>query len=136
MRKTPSFADPDRLLRTILMSLSDGDWSSGLYPYPPHNSKSHSELVSLTHTLGAIPTSSTINGSSAFYPSMVFLNNFGDTVNSFCGGILILDLDILSAAHCVNGRTIEDVVVIVGSDNAEAELRMFNWKTLLKIDLF
>ena len=49
---------------------------------------------------------------------------------------MILDLDILSAAHCVNGRTIEDVVVIVGSDNAEAELRMFNWKTLLKIDLF
>ena len=86
---------------------------------------------------GVIPTSSTIiNGSAASYPWMVFLYNFGDTNNSFCGGILISDLEILTAAHCVNGRTIDDVVVIVGSDNALAELRQFNWKTLFKIELY
>ena len=69
---------------------------------------------------------------------MVFLYNFnfGVTDDSFCGGILISDLEILTAAHCVNGRTIDDVVVIVGSDNALAELRQFNWKTLFKIELY
>ena len=93
---------------------------------------------SLSHPgCGVIPTSSTIiNGSAASYPWMVFLYNFGDTDNSFCGGILISDLEILTAAHCVNGRTIDDVVVIVGSDNALAKFRQFNWKTLFKIELY
>ena len=83
------------------------------------------ETESLSHPgCGVIPTSSTIiNGSSASYPWMVFLYNFGDTDNSFCGGILISDLEILTAAHCVNGRSIDEVIVIVGSDNAEAEYR-------------
>ena len=96
------------------------------------------ESESLSHPgCGVIPTSSTIiNGSAASYPWMVFLYNLGDTDNSFCGGILISDLEILTAAHCVNGRTIDDVVVIVGSDNALAELRQFNWKTLFKIELY
>ena len=49
---------------------------------------------------------------------------------------MISDLEILTAAHCVNGRTIDDVVVIVGSDNALAELRHFKWKTLFKIELY
>ena len=72
-------------------------------------------------------------------------------------GILISDLQILSAAHCFEGKTIDEVlkeavakpfhtfqsfieldlqvIVIVGTDNAEAELRKFNWKTLFNIEL-
>merc|ERR1711971_631846 len=106
----------------------------------PHilGSQCECETESLSHPgCGVIPTSSTIiNGSAASYPWMVFLYNFGDTDTSFCGGILISDLEILTAAHCVNGRTIDDVAVIVGSDNAEAELRKLNWKTLFKIELY
>ena len=72
------------------------------------------ESESLSHPgCGVIPTTSTIiNGSAASYPWMVFLYNynFGVTNDSFCGGILISDLEILTAAHCVNGRTIDDVV--------------------------
>ena len=96
------------------------------------------ETESLSHPgCGVIPTSSTIiNGSAASYPWMVFLYNYGDTDTSFCGGILISDLEILTAAHCVNGRTIDDVIVIVGSDNAEAEVRKFNWRFLFKIELY
>ena len=53
------------------------------------------QTESLSHPgCGVIPTSSTIiNGSAASYPWMVFLYNFGDTDNSFCGGILISDLE-------------------------------------------
>ena len=98
------------------------------------------ESESLSHPgCGVIPTSSTIiNGSAVTYPWMVFLYNynFEDTDDSFCGGTLISDMEILTAAHCVNGRTIDDVVVIVGSDNALAELRKLNWKTLFKIELY
>ena len=95
------------------------------------------ETESLSHPgCGVIPTSSTIiNGSAASYPWTVFLYNYGDTDNSFCGGILISDLEILTAAHCVNGRTIDEVIVIVGSDNVEAEVRKFNWRFLFKIEL-
>ena len=95
------------------------------------------ESESLSHPgCGIIPTSSTIiNGSSASYPWMVFLYNYGDTDTSFCGGILISDLEILTAAHCVNGKTIDEVIVIVGSDNAVAELKKFSWRTLNKIEL-
>ena len=86
---------------------------------------------------GVIPTSSTIiNGSAASYPWMVYLYYLGDTEDSFCGGTLISDLEILTAAHCVNGKTINDVIVILGSDNADAELKKFNWRTLFKIELY
>ena len=69
------------------------------------------ESESLSHPgCGVIPTSSTIiNGSAASYPWMVFLYNYGDTNNSFCGGILISDLQLLSAAHCFKGKTIDEV---------------------------
>ena len=69
------------------------------------------ETESLSHPgCGVIPTSSTIiNGSPASYPWMVFLYNYGDTDTSFCGGILISDLQILSAAHCFEGKTIDEV---------------------------
>ena len=86
---------------------------------------------------GIIPTSSTIiNGSAASYPWMVFLYNFGDTNNSFCGGILISDIQIMTAAHCMIGRTIEDVVVVVGTDNVDSELRKLNYRILYKIEIY
>ena len=93
---------------------------------------------SLSHPgCGVIPVTSTIiNGSAASYPWMVFLYNFGDTNNSFCGGILISDIQIMTAAHCMIGRTIEDVVVVVGTDNAESELRKLNYKILYKIEIY
>ena len=96
------------------------------------------ESESLSHPgCGVIPTSSTIiNGSAASYPWMVFLYNFGDTDNILCGGVLISDLEILTAAHCVNGRTTDELVVIIGSDNALSELRQLNYKTLFKIELY
>ena len=95
------------------------------------------ESESLSHPgCGVIPTSSTIiNGSAASYPWMVFLYNFGDTNNSFCGGILISDIQILTAAHCMIGRTIEDVIVVVGTDNAELELRKLNYRILYNIEI-
>ena len=75
------------------------------------------EAESLSHPgCGVIPTSSTIiNGSAASYPWMVFLYNFGDINNSFCGGILISDLQLLSAAHCFEGKTIDEVGRLVTS---------------------
>ena len=75
------------------------------------------ESESLSHPgCGVIPTSSTIiNGSAASYPWMVFLYNYGDTNNSFCGGILISDLQLLSAAHCFEGKTIDEVGRLVTS---------------------
>ena len=70
------------------------------------------ETESLSHPgCGVIPTSSTIiNGSPAYHSWMVFLYTLGDTENCFCGGILISDLQILSAAHCFEGKTIDEVL--------------------------
>ena len=105
----------------------------------PHilGSQCECETESLSHPgCGVIPTSITIvNGSAASYPWMVFLYNFGDTNNSFCGGILISDIQILTAAHCMIGRTIEDVIVVVGTDNVELELRKLNYRILYNIEI-
>ena len=69
------------------------------------------ETESLSHPgCGRIPTSSTIiNGSPASYPWMVFFYMNNNTYSSFCGGILISDLQILSAAHCFKGTSIDEV---------------------------
>ena len=56
--------------------------------------------------------------------------------HQFLWGVLISDLQLLTAAHCVNGRTIDEVMVVIGSDNAEVELRKFNYRTLFKIELY
>ena len=55
---------------------------------------------------GVIPTTSTIiNGSPASYPWMVFLFRSSGLNQSFCGGSMINDLQIVTAAHCVAGKT-------------------------------
>ena len=81
---------------------------------------------------GVIPTTSSISkGKPGTYPWMVFLY-FND---SFCGGSMISDLQILTAAHCVVGKTTDAIGVIIGNTNAEEELKKFNFHILYKIDV-
>ena len=86
---------------------------------------------------GVIPTTPTIiNGEPASYPWMVLLFSFAESNQSFCGAFLISDLQMVSAAHCVSGKTVDEVVAVVGSDNTEAELREFKYKILFKIEIY
>ena len=93
---------------------------------------------SLSHPgCGVIPTTPTIiNGEPASYPWMVFLYSFAATNHSFCGAFLISDLQMVTAAHCVSGKTIDEVVAVVGKDNVAAELRKLKYKILIKIEIF
>ena len=43
---------------------------------------------------------------------------------------------MVSAAHCVSGKTVDEVVAVVGSDNTEVELREFKYKILFKIEIY
>ena len=86
---------------------------------------------------GIIPTSSTIiNGSSSSYSWMVFLYSVTTAGESFCGGSLISDLQIATAAHCVAGKTVNDVAVVLGTDNAKEEIDKDNYHFLFKIELY
>ena len=93
---------------------------------------------SLSHPgCGVITTTPTIiNGEPASYPWMVFLYSFAATNHSICGAFLISDLQMVTAAHCVSGKTIDEVVAVVGEDNVEAELRKLKYKILFKIEIF
>ena len=72
---------------------------------------------------GVLPTTSTIsNGKPGTYPWMVFLYLLSNATNSFCGGSMISDLQILTAAHCMVGKTTDDIGVIIGNTNAEEEV--------------
>ena len=88
---------------------------------------------------GIIPSTSTIrNGEPASYPWMAFLFyssiTNGDT--SFCGASLISDLQLITAAHCVQGRTTDEVAILIGNPNATYELNKRNFKYLYKIEIF
>ena len=86
---------------------------------------------------GIIPTDPTIiNGTSSSYPWMVFLYLLNDTGYSFCGGSLISDLQVATAAHCVAGKTIDEVGVVLGTENAKEEHRQFNFHYLFKIEIY
>ena len=86
---------------------------------------------------GIIPTSTTIiNGSTSSYPWMVFLYLATSAGESFCGGSLISDLQIVTAAHCVVGKTVDEVAVVLGTDNAKEELAKFHFRYLFKIDIY
>ena len=86
---------------------------------------------------GIIPTDPTIvNGTSSSYPWMVFLYMLENTGDSFCGGTLISDLQVATAAHCVVGKTTDEVAVILGTENAKEELRKFNFRYIFKIEIY
>ena len=93
---------------------------------------------SLSHPgCGVIPTTSTIsNGQPGTYPWMVFLYLLSNKNDSFCGGSMISDLQVLTAAHCVVGKTSEDIGVIIRNHNAGEELRTFNFHIVNKIDVY
>ena len=72
---------------------------------------------------GVIPTTSTINnGQPGTYPWMVFLYLQSNKNDSFCGGSMISDLQILTAANCVVGKTTDDIGVIIGNQNAARKI--------------
>ena len=88
---------------------------------------------------GIIPSTSTIrNGEPASYPWMAFLFHFspenGDT--SFCGASLISDIQLVTAAHCVSGKTTDEIAVLIGNPNATYELNKMNFKYLYKIEIY
>ena len=97
------------------------------------------ESESLSHPdCGIIPTDPTIiNGTASSYPWMVFLYLLNDTGNdSFCGGSLISDLQVATAAHCVAGKTTDEVGVVLGTENAKEENSRFNFRYLFKIQIY
>ena len=80
-------------------------------------------------------------GKKGTYPWMVFLyfypfSNNRNKDDRFCGGSMINDLQILTAANCVVGKTTDDIGVIIGNTNATKELRNFNFHFLSKIDVY
>ena len=88
---------------------------------------------------GIIPSTSTIrNGESASYPWMAFLYliSLENGNASFCGATLISDIQLVTAAHCLSGKTTDEVAVLIGNPNAQYELNKENFKYLYKIDIF
>ena len=86
---------------------------------------------------GIIPSTSTIsNGQPASYPWMAFLYYLsiasGDT--SICGATLISDIQLVTAAHCVSGKTTDEVGVLIGNPNAVYELNKWNFKYIYKME--
>lgn len=48
---------------------------------------------------------------------------------------MISDLQVLTAAHCVVGKTTDDIGVIIGNQNAGEELKKFNFQLVYRIDI-
>ena len=109
-----------------------------MFLFPVLGSSRSCDPENLSHPgCGVIPTTSTIsNGQPGTYPWMVFLYLLSSENNSFCGGSMISDLQVLTAAHCVVGKTTDDIGVIIGNQNAGEELKKFNFHIVDKIDVY
>ena len=49
---------------------------------------------------------------------------------------MISDIQILTAAHCVVGKTTDQIGVIIGNQNAGQELTKFNFHYVFKIEIY
>ena len=83
----------------------------------------------------------TLTGGHVTYPWMVFLYilTFNDREGmsmGACGGSMISDLQVLTAAHCVVGMTTDNIGVILGNQNALEEVEKLNWQYVYKIDIY
>ena len=58
----------------------------------------------------------------------------GDT--SFCGATLISDIQLVTAAHCVSGKTTDEVAVLIGNPNVTYELNKWNFKYIYKVEIY
>ena len=88
---------------------------------------------------GIIPSTSTISkGVPASYPWMAFLYSLSlEKGNaSFCGASLISDIQLITAAHCVSGKTTDEVAVLIGNPNATCEVIKCDFKYIYKIEIY
>ena len=49
---------------------------------------------------------------------------------------MISDIQLITAAHCVSGKTTDEVAVLIGNPNAQSELNKMNFKYLYKIEMY
>ena len=56
--------------------------------------------------------------------------------SSFCGASLISDIQLVTAAHCVSGKTTDEVAVLIGNPNTEVELNKQNFRFIYKIEIY
>ena len=88
---------------------------------------------------GIIPSTSTIsNGEPSSYPWMAFLYSLSlENGNArFCGATLISDIQLVTAAHCLSGKTTDEVAVLIGNPNATCELIKCDFKYIYKIEIY
>ena len=61
-----------------------------------------------------------------YHPWMVFLYSITDAGESFCVGSLISHLQVVTAAHCVIGKTTDEVAVVLGAEKAKEKQEKSN----------
>ena len=71
-----------------------------------------------------------------YHPWMVFLYSITDAGESFCVGSLISHLQVVTAAHCVIGKTTDEVAVVLGAEKAKEEQEKSNYWYLFKIEIY
>lgn len=70
------------------------------------------------------------------FPWTVFLYLLNDSNDSMCGGSLITQKHILTAAHCVQGITIGNIGAILGAHDYDVELNSWNFMYISDIYIY